>query len=370
MPRYINQPDYRHGTPEDLGILLVNLGTPDDPSPAAVRRYLAEFLWDPRVIELPRPLWWLVLHGVILRVRPKKSAHAYQQIWTPEGSPLLVHSRAIATSLERRLGATLHRPVAVELGMSYGNPSIPDALARLRARNVRRLLVLPLYPQYSGTTTASIFDRVTAELSRWRWIPELRFVAQYHDEQGYIAALAASIREHWDRNGRRDHLLFSFHGIPRQCLLDGDPYHCQCHKTARLAAEALGLGHGEWSIAFQSRVGSAEWLRPYTDELLTQYAASGPKRLTVACPGFAVDCLETIEEMGLRNRDAFLAAGGESYDFVPCLNDRPDHVDFLAGLATRHCGGWPETGPARDSAALHAAAEASRARARAAGASH
>ncbi len=279
MTTYLGTPDYAHGAPARLGVLLVNLGTPDAPTTAAVRSYLAEFLWDPRVIELPRAVWWLVLHGVILRVRPRRSAHAYQKVWTPAGSPLMVESRALADALSGRLNVRLGDRVRVELAMSYSNPSIPAALERLRRDNVLRLLVLPMYPQYSATTTASIFERVTRELSRWRWLPELRMVNQYWEEDAYVAAVADSIAGHWRERGR-SHLLFSFHSIPKRYFLAGDPYHCLCQATARRVAARLGLAGGEWSVGFQSRFGREEWLRPYLDQLLLEYAAKGPKRVT------------------------------------------------------------------------------------------
>jgi protoporphyrin/coproporphyrin ferrochelatase len=354
MPEYSGNSDYEHGTRGCPGVLLVNLGTPDEPTPAAVRRYLAEFLWDPRVIEIPRPLWWLVLHGVILRVRPRRSAHAYQQIWTSEGSPLLLHSRRLADALAQWLAARVDPGIRVALGMTYGNPSVVDALAQLRAANVRRLVVLPLYPQYSGTTTAAVFDRVSAALSQWRWLPELRFITQYHDDPAYIAALAASVLRHWRDHDRR-HLLFSFHGIPQRYLVAGDPYHCQCRKTARLVAERLGLEADAWSVSFQSRVGREEWLRPYTDELLHRYAHEGPRGITVICPGFATDCLETLEEIALRNRADFLAHGGTSFDYIPALNTAGEHVEALGGIVVRHTAGWSADDPA-------AAAEQARSR--------
>jgi ferrochelatase len=351
MTEYVGAPDYTHGTPARLGVLLVNLGTPDEPTTRAVRRYLAEFLWDPRVIEMPRTLWWLILHGIILRVRPAKSAHAYQKVWTSGGSPLLVESRALADALAGRLQARLGDRVRVELAMTYGKPSLPDALARFRRDNVQRLLVLPMYPQYSATTTASVFERVTAELSRWRRIPELRVVNQYWEEDGYIAALADSIAAHWQQHGRK-HLLFSFHSIPKRYFLAGDPYHCFCRATARRVAERLGLQPGEWSLGFQSRFGREEWLKPYVDHLLAEYARQGPKRVTVVCPGFATDCLETIEEINMQNREAYLAGGGEAFDYVPCLNSTPPHVDLYEQLVLKHAQGWPETEGRDDSAAL------------------
>jgi ferrochelatase len=337
MSQYLGEPDYRHSSAERLGILIANLGTPDSPEPADVRRFLAAFLWDPRVVEAPRWAWWLVLHGVILRIRPRKSAHAYRQIWTPEGSPLMVHSRALAGALGQ--STSLGSDAEVVLGMTYGNPSIASALRELKAKGARRFLVLPLYPQYSGTTSASVFDAVTRELQTWRWVPEVRFIMSYADEPEYIEAIAASIRERWNREGQA-HLLFSFHGIPKRYLLAGDPYHCQCHKTARLVTQALGLERKEWSLSFQSQVGREEWLKPYTDQLLVEYARSGPKRLTLVCPGFATDCLETLEEIALRNREVFLKNGGEHYDYVPALNASDLQIRVLESVARRHLADW------------------------------
>jgi ferrochelatase len=342
MTRFLGTPDYAHGTPVRVGVLLVNLGTPPDPSPRAVRRYLAEFLWDPRVIEANRVLWWLVLHGVILRFRPKRSAHAYRKIWTPEGSPLLLESRRLVDALAQRLHARLgDDAVVVELAMSYGEPSIAGALERLRLTNVQRLLVLPLYPQYSSTTAGSIFDFVTRELRRWRRVPDLRFVSQYWENDRWLAAVADSIAAHWRVHGRK-HLLFSFHSIPKRYFLAGDPYHCYCQGTARAIAASLGLADGEWSVGFQSRFGREEWLKPYVDLLLQEYARKGPRRVTVVCPGFATDCLETLEEISMQNRETFLAHGGEAFDYVPCLNSSAAHVDALEDVLLQHLQGWPE----------------------------
>jgi protoporphyrin/coproporphyrin ferrochelatase len=339
MPQYFGSPDFDHRTPERIGILLVNLGTPAAPDTASVRRYLKEFLSDPRVIEYPRWLWWLILNGVILRIRPSKSAHAYQQVWTEHGSPLLFNSQRLTDKLRDHLHQHMHREVKVALGMTYGEPSIAKALAHLHQANVRKLLVLPLYPQYSGSTTASVFDAVTRILQTWRWVPELRFVTQYHDHPAYIDALAGSVQHHWQHH-EKNHLLLSFHGLPKRYLLNGDPYHCQCFKTARLLAEKLQLQSGEWSVSFQSRVGREEWLRPYSDELLFKYAKEGPKRITVACPGFAADCLETLEEIALRNRKDFLNAGGEQLDYVPALNASDSHVYVLREIVGQHTQGW------------------------------
>jgi ferrochelatase len=339
---FTSKKDFVHGTPQRLGILLANLGTPDGPDTRSVRKYLAEFLWDPRVVEVPRPIWWLILHLVILRVRPSRSAHAYEKIWTPEGSPLLLWTRrqgdALGAALEARLGAAPR----IEVGMRYGSPSISEALQRLRDQDVRRLLVLPLYPQYSGSTTASVFDAVSDELRQWRWLPEIRWINDYHDHPAYIRALAASIREHWAANGRSGHLVMSFHGVPRRYLLAGDPYHCACQKTGRLVAEALGLKADDWSLSFQSRVGREEWLRPYTDEHLEALARSGTKTVDVVCPGFSADCLETLEEIAMQNAELFTSAGGEALTYIPALNDRPDHIALLADLVGQHIQGWPE----------------------------
>jgi len=353
MQDYLGLPEFEHGSTARPGVLLVNLGTPEAPTPGAVRKFLAEFLWDPRVVEAPRWLWWLALHGVILRIRPGKSAHAYQQIWTPQGSPLLLHSRELAD----RLQASLHQeliagqtpdiperptpqaPVRVALAMTYGSPSIADTLLQMQREGVRQLLVLPLYPQYSGTTTAAVFDRVTRALQRWRWVPELRFVTQYHDEPTYVSALARSIERHWQTHPRQ-HLIFSFHGVPQRYLTAGDPYYCQCRKTARLVCEQLGLSADDWSVSFQSQVGREEWLRPYTNELLVRYAQGEHPHVTLVCPGFATDCLETLEEIVIRNRELFLAHGGLGYDYVPALNASDAHVNLLAELVSRHTQGW------------------------------
>lgn len=340
--KYKNVVDFQHDMPEKLGVLMLNLGTPDAPTPNAVRRYLAEFLNDPRVVEVPRPLWWLILHGVILRVRPARSARAYQAVWTDRGSPLLDIALRQAAGLQERLSVGDGTNVRVELGMRYGNPSVAGALNRLKADSVRRLLVLPLYPQYSGTTTASSFDAVTEELSTWRWLPEIRFVNHYHDFPAYIDALVESIRQAWAAKGEPERLLFSFHGIPKRYFTAGDPYHCHCHKTARMVVDRLGLEDDRWLVSFQSRVGRDEWLQPYTDETLKLWGRDGVGSVHVIAPGFAADCLETLEEIKVENRRYFLEAGGQGYYFIPCLNDAPAHLDMLAQLVVRHTCGWPE----------------------------
>lgn len=360
-------PLFTHDQPACTGVLLTNLGTPDAPTAAALRRYLAEFLWDSRVVEIPRLPWWLILHGIILRLRPARSARKYELIWTPEGSPLLAISRRQAAAVAAALADRHPGPIRVALGMRYGHPSLAAALAELRAAGAQRLLVLPLYPQYSATTVASTFDAVAAELRTWRWLPELRVITHYHDDPGYLDALAASIRTaRAERPGER--LLFSFHGLPKRNLLAGDPYHCQCLKTARRVAERLELQAEQWTVAFQSRFGRAEWLQPYTGALLAEWAKAGVKSVDVICPGFAADCLETLEEIAIENRQVFLDAGGERYRYIPALNDAPAHIDALADLIDRHAAGWPELDAARDANAVAAERANRRARALAKGA--
>ena len=349
--KYIGTPDYEHGTAERLGVLVVNLGTPEAPQTRPVRRYLAQFLSDPRIIELPRWLWLILLHGVILRIRPARSAKAYREVWSEEtGSPLLSISRDQADAIRTELSARFGDSVRVALGMRYGNPSIDAALTELEADGVRRLVVLPMYPQYSGTTTASVFDAVTDRMQRTRWIPELRFINQYCDDPAFIDALAASVRESWAEHGRGQLLVTSYHGIPRRYLLNGDPYHCLCQKTTRLLAERLGLGPDEYRVVFQSRVGREEWLKPYCDDTMKQLPGEGITSIDVISPAFAADCLETIEEIAGENREYFEESGGTRFRYIPCLNDRADHIHYLSDLIERHAQGWPE---ASKSKALH-----------------
>jgi ferrochelatase len=324
-------------------VLVVNLGTPDAPTPAALRRYLGEFLSDRRVVEIPRLLWWMILHGVILRVRPAKSALKYAAIWMPEGSPLAVWTARQARLLLGYLGQAGH-PVLVRHAMRYGKPGIAAEMDALRAEGVTRVLVLPLYPQYSAATSASVFDAVAAWGQRSRWVPELRFVQQYHDDPGYIAALASQVRAHWQREGRGSMLVMSFHGVPERTLHLGDPYHCNCHKTARLLAEQLGLPQDQYSVTFQSRFGKAKWLQPYTEPTLQQLAREGVERVDILCPGFVADCLETLEEIDQEARAAFTAAGGKTLHYIPCLNDRHEWIEALRGIALRHLQGWDTAG--------------------------
>lgn len=327
------------------GILLANLGTPDDPTPASLRRYLREFLSDPRVVEAPRWLWWLILNLAVLPFRPRRSAALYRSIWTAEGSPLLVTTLRQAAALQRRLNDLGAAHVAVEVGMRYGRPSIAGALRRLAAAGCTRLLVLPLYPQYSGSTTGSTFDAVAQELCRWRAVPELRTVRSYATDPGYLDALAASIREHWQLHGRGQRLLVSFHGIPVRYAEAGDPYPAECRATAAALAERLELREGEWQLTFQSRFGREPWLEPYTDETLRAWGRSGLGPVDTVCPGFAADCLETLEEMAITNREIFEQAGGTEYRYIPALNDRPDHIEALGRLAVEQLAGWPTYSP-------------------------
>ncbi len=367
MPGYTAKDDFRHDQTPATGVLITNLGTPDAPTSSALRRYLGEFLADPRVVEAPRWLWRLILHGIVLRTRPAKSAEAYRAVWSEEGSPLLAMSRRQCEGIAQRLKQTVPGPVHVALGMRYGRPAIAEAMRELRQRGVRRLLVLPLYPQYSGSTVGSTFDAVSAELRRWRWVPELRMITQYHDDPGYIKALADSIRDHWREHGQGDKLLFSFHGVPLRYLLQGDPYHCQCHKTARLVAEHLQLADAQWQVSFQSRFGREPWLQPYTDETVMALGRQELNRLDVVCPGFSADCLETLEEIALQNAEFFSEAGGGHLSYIPALNDRHDHLDALTALACTHLQGWPEMAADYDHQAVTTAAQASRERARAMG---
>ena len=340
MPTYRKTPNFEHGQPESIGLLVVNLGTPDAPTASAVRRFLRQFLSDPRVVEYPRLLWLLILNLVVLVIRPARSAAAYQKIWTEQGSPLMINSEAIANKLREQLARQSEQTMQVELAMTYGKPSVTAAIDRLMANGSRRIIVLPLYPQYSGTTTAAVFDAVVDAVGQQRWVPESRFINDYHDAPAYIRALAASVRESWAKNGRGDKLLMSFHGIPKSALTNGDPYHCQCQKTARLLAQELKLGDEDWVLSFQSRVGREEWLSPYTDKTVRTLGEAGMQQLDVVCPGFSTDCLETLEEIAMQNSEFFQAAGGGTLRYIPALNAREDHVRFLADLVQQHTAGW------------------------------
>jgi ferrochelatase len=341
MARFAPEPPHQHGSKTHTAILLVNLGTPSAPTAPALRRYLKQFLSDPRVVEIPRPIWWLILNGIILNIRPAKSAAKYASIWLPEGSPLKVHTERQAKMLQGYLGQIGHLDIRVEWAMRYGEPSIGATLTRLKREGAARILVLPLYPQFAASTTASVMDDVAEWIKRTRNPTELRFVRNYHDEPAYVAALAASVQEHWAVNGRPDQLVMSFHGLPRRSLTLGDPYFCECQKTGRLLAEALELPGDKYRITFQSRFGRAEWLQPYTQSTLESLPGQGIKRVDVICPGFTGDCLETLEEIAMECKDAFVAAGGQHFSYIPCMNERPDWIKALAGVASRHLSGWP-----------------------------
>lgn len=324
-----------------FGVLLVNLGTPNAPTPAAVRRYLAEFLWDERVVDAPRPLWWLILHGFILRFRPARVAKGYAAIWQKEGSPLLVIGRRQQSALKAYLAERFGESIPVELAMTYGEPSMEQAGEALRDAGAKRILVLPLYPQFSRSTTAAVFDRLAKALKPCQHLPELRFVGDYHDHPAYIEALANSVREHWQRNdGERGRLLMSYHGIPKRYADQGDPYPHHCEGTSQRLAEALGLDEAEWQMSYQSRFGREEWLKPYTDETLTQWGRQGVEHVDIISPAFAADCLETLEELEMQNRENFIRAGGKLYRYIPALNDRQDHIALLATMVETHTQGW------------------------------
>ncbi len=347
--RFQSEPSYTHGSHARIGVLLVNLGTPEAPTAAALRPYLKQFLSDPRVVEIPRPIWWLILNVIVLNVRPGKSAEKYASIWTDEGSPLKVHTQKQAVMLQQALRERVAVPIEVAWAMRYGSPSVAAGMNQLAVAGCDRVLVLPMYPQYAASTTASTYDAVFAALSERRNTPALRLVKHFHDDPGYIEALARSVREHWERHGRGERLLMSFHGLPRFSLDRGDPYHCECHKTGRLLGEALSLAADEYVVTFQSRFGRAEWLQPYTQDTIEQLARQGVRSLDVVCPGFVADCLETLEEIAMENRAAFLAAGGEQFHYVACLNERPDWIEALAGIALSNLQGWmaePDPGAA------------------------
>jgi protoporphyrin/coproporphyrin ferrochelatase len=338
-------PEERAAGAERIGILLVNSGTPAAPEPAAVRAFLARFLADPRVVELPRALWLPVLYGLILPFRPRRIARKYRKIWGSTDSPLRELTERLRQELSAALAQRVLAPLSVEVGMLYSAPQLRGALERLRDSGAQRILVLPLFPQYCGATSGSAYDAVSAVLKTWRRLPQLHFVADYHDHPGYIEALRESVAQHWEARGRTAHLLMSFHGIPERNVRAGDPYFIQCHGTARLLADELLLRDGEWSVSFQSRFGPAGWLKPYTQAVLTAMPARGVRTVSVVCPGFAVDCLETLEEIDIENRSAFLQAGGERYEYVLALNARASHAQSLADLIAQHCQGWMAATP-------------------------
>ena len=340
MVKYIGEKDYEHGSKEKIGVLITNLGTPDAPNKKELKVYLNQFLSDPRVIELPKILWQIILKLVILQIRPSKSAEAYKQIWTDKGSPLLDIANRQLNKIQSSFSSK-NGNIVFEVGMRYGNPSIPDALLKLQKKQVRRLLVLPMYPQYCAATTGSTFDEVTNVLQKWRWIPEMRFINQYFEEKNYIEALSNSIKSFWEKTSKPQKIIFSYHGIPKRYLTNGDPYHCFCLKTTRLVKEYMGLSDDEIMTTFQSRFGREEWLKPYTSETLKELPKQGIKNIHIISPGFSSDCLETLEELEEENKEYFMESGGENYHYIPCLNDHDDHIDVFVNLIKKHTQGWP-----------------------------
>jgi ferrochelatase len=365
---YLPELPYAHGTPARTGVLLVNLGTPDEPTARAVRRYLKEFLWDPRVVEIPRLAWWLILNGVILNTRPAKSAAKYATVWTQEGSPLRVYLQRQVQLLRGYLGERVKSPLAVAGACRYGNPSIPAGLAELRAKGCDRILVLPLYPQYAASTTGSTMDAVGMALAGMRNVPAIRTVRHFHDHPAYVKAMAVAVNGYWMKHGRPDRLVMSFHGLPRFSLDKGDPYHCECRKSARLIATELGWNDERTIVTFQSRFGRAKWLEPYTVDTLTELGRKGTGRVDVICPGFAADCLETLEEIAIEVRDAYRAAGGKEFHYIPTANDAPPFIAALTDIALENLQGWVQ--PDWDDSAAEAQSQATKMRARALGANN
>ncbi len=340
MSLFTKEPPHTHGAPAKIGVLLINLGSPAAATPGAVRTYLREFLSDPYVVEIPRPVWWLILNLFVLTTRPGASAKRYAQVWTRDGSPLQVHTATQTNMLRGYLGERLKQPHAVEYAMRYGKPSIRDKLNALKAQGCDRILLLPLYPQYSASTTATAFNAAFEALGNMRNQPAVRTVKHFHDHEGYIKAAAQSINDYWVTNYRGDHLVLSFHGVPRRTLELGDPYHCECLKTGRLIAGQIGLKPDFYTIAFQSRFGRAEWLKPYTAEVLTALAKKKIGRVDVACPGFVSDCLETLEEIGIEAKENFRKAGGKELHYIPCLNERDDWLHALTDIVLKNVLGW------------------------------
>ncbi|MDT0583526.1 MULTISPECIES: ferrochelatase [Alteromonadaceae] len=338
--KYQSQTSFTHAQADKIGVLVSNLGTPQAPTKQALKPYLKQFLSDPRVVEVPKVIWWCVLNLIILNIRPKRSAEAYSTVWTEEGSPLLVHTKNQSVALERKLQEKYGDNVIIDYAMRYGQPSVSNAIESLLSKGARKIVVLPLYPQYCASTTGSTFDAVAEDFVKRRWLPDMRFISHYHDNPEYIQCIADKIKKHWETHPRADKLIFSYHGIPKRYLLNGDPYHCECHKTTRLVAEALGLHSSEYMTTFQSRFGREEWLKPYTDHTLKALPETGVRSVQVVCPGFSSDCLETIEEIGEENREYFEEAGGERYEYIEALNSDDQHIDMLFNLIESNLQGW------------------------------
>ncbi len=337
---YQIEPTIPHGTPSRIGILLVNLGTPDAPTATAVRPYLKEFLSDPRVVEIPKPIWWLILNGIILNIRPKKSAAKYASVWLPEGSPLRVYTEKQAKLLQGYLGDRTKAPFVVDYAMSYGNPSIASVMQKFKEQNCQKILVVPMYPQYAASSTATVFDLVFGAMQKMRSMPAVRTIRNFHDNAAYIKALANNVNDYWMKHGRPEKLVMSFHGVPQYTLDKGDFYHCECHKTGRLLAQELGLKPEQYAVSFQSRFGKAEWIKPYTTATLLELGKQKTKRVDVVCPGFVADCLETLEEIAMEGKEDFQHAGGGEYHYIPCLNERGDWIHALTDMVLDNLQGW------------------------------
>lgn len=361
MTYYRPEPAYTHGSQTKVGILLANLGTPDAPTAKALRPYLQQFLMDRRVVEIPRLIWWCILHGIILLVRPKKSAEKYASIWAQEGSPLMVYALQQKKLLQGYLSQKINSPFAVELGMTYGNPSMQSALESLKAQGCDRILVFPLYPQYAASSTAAALDAVWRVLLKMRNVPAIRTIKHYHDHPLYIQALASRIQAYWQQHGKPEKLVMSFHGVPKFHLLKGDPYHCECHKTARLLAEAMGLSKEQYAVAFQSRFGRQEWLQPYLANTLDALGKQQLKRVDVVCPGFSSDCLETLEEIAMEGKHLFQSVGGGEYHYIPALNSESVWIEAMRDIALENLQGW--VSDAFDHVKAETAANASKERA-------
>jgi len=339
MATFIGNNEFKHGTKLRIGVLLSNLGTPDKPQRKELRVYLKEFLSDPRVIETPKLIWQIILNGIILNTRPQKSAKNYQKVWTDEGSPLLVILNKQKQLTQDLLGKE-NLEIEFAIGMRYGNPSIDKGLEELREKNCNKIIVLPMYPHYCAATTGSTFDAVTNAMQKWRWVPSLRFISTYHDHPDYIKALTNSIKKHWDKHGKPEKILFSYHGIPKKYFTKGDPYHCLCSKTTRLVREQMGLTEEFAMTTFQSRFGPQEWLQPYTDKTVEKLAKDKVEHLQIVAPGFSADCLETIEELDGENREIFVEHGGKKFSYIPCLNDQSDHINLIGALIKNELQGW------------------------------
>ncbi|MCW8090766.1 ferrochelatase [Alteromonas sp. ASW11-130] len=338
--KYINSTGFTHKQNDKIGVLITNLGTPDEPTPKALKRYLKQFLSDPRVVEVPKLIWWTVLNGIILNIRPRRSAKAYRTVWTNEGSPLLTITQQQTAALRLKLIEKYGDNIVVDFAMRYGSPAIDVVTNKMLDQGVRKLIVLPLYPQYCASTTGSTFDAIASLFTRRRWLPDFRFINAYHDHPSYIEALATSVRQHWEKHGKADKLIFSFHGIPKRYLTNGDPYFCHCHKTSRLLAASLGINEQQYETTFQSRFGREEWLQPYTDFRLKALPGEGIKSIQVVCPGFSADCLETLEEIAVENRDYFMEAGGKRYEYIPALNAHANHIAALTTIIEQNIQGW------------------------------